>query len=260
MTRSRADWELLHRELDGEISDSESSGLRERLAAEPELREAYQALTGVGRSLSDVGLVAPPPDLAPDVMRQVRRHSAPGGGVGWLAPLGGWVARQPVLALAATLAVGLLGGLLVTSLSERGLAPLDESAVVGTALPTGDPSALPVVDRARIEGSGIEAIATTRRGPGTIVVEVGVIAPAPADVTVTVDPDRLRPRGFECTGDEPAGGVAIDPGRVERRQVAGGPCFVKMATLGAATGPIVVQVQAGPDRAEATLGIQTPEK
>ena len=134
MTLSRTDWELLHREVDGEISDSESAGLRERLAAEPELREAYQALTGVDRSLSDVGLVAPPPDLAADVMRQVRRLSAPPRGGPWLAPLSAWVTGQPMLALAATLAVGLLGGLLVTSLSERGLAPLDESSVAGTLL------------------------------------------------------------------------------------------------------------------------------
>ena len=65
MTLSGSDWELLHREMDREATESESAGLRERLAAEPELRDAFQALAGVGRTLSEVGLVDPPPAPGP---------------------------------------------------------------------------------------------------------------------------------------------------------------------------------------------------
>jgi hypothetical protein len=260
MTLSPSDWELLHREVDGETTDDESSGLRERLAAEAELREAYQALTGVGQALSSVRIEDPPPALASEVMRQVRRRGAPGGSRDWLAPMSAWVAGQPALALAATLAVGLLGGLLVTSLSERGLAPLDESAVSGTALPGEQQSALPILDRARLTGEGIEAVATIRRGRGAVVAEVEVAAPAPVDVTVIVEPTQLRPQGFECLGDEPAGGVVIEAGRVELREAGPGRCFVKMATLGTVTDPVVVQVVAGPDRVEAALRARTSEE
>lgn len=250
MTLTPSDWELLHREVDRETTEREASGLRERLASEPELRAAYQALAGVGRTLSDVGLVDPPPELAADVMWQVRRRSAPAAKRDWLAPLSGWVTRQPALALASGLAVGLLAGLLVTSLSERGLVPLDESSVSGTLLPPADLAALPVLDEVRLEGAGIQATATTRRGPGMVVAEVEILSAAPVDVTLTVDADHLRPRGFECLGDEPTGGVALEAGRVELRQ-ATGRCFVTLVTLGPAPGPIAVHVQAG--SAEATL-------
>jgi len=247
---SASDWELLHREVDRETTDHESSGLRERLASEPELRAAFQALTGVGGTLSEVGLVEPPPDLATDVMRQVRRRSVPAAKRDWLAPLRLWVTQQPALALASSLAVGLLAGLLVTSLSGRGLVPLDESSVSGTLLPPTNLATLPLLDEARLEGTGIEATAATRRGPGMVVAEVEILSAAPADVTLTVDASRLRPRGYECLGGEPKGGVTVEAGRVELRQ-ATGRCFVKLETVGPAAAPVTVHVQAGP--AEATL-------
>ena len=256
MTLSGSDWALLHREMDGEATDVESAGLRERLAAEPELRAAFQALAGVGESLSEVGLVDPPPELAPNVMRQVRRGpgAAPRGS--WLAPLSGWVTRQPALALAATLAVGLLGGLLVTSLSDRGSGPLDEAAVSGTLLPPGD-----LAERCRwwtrraSRGPGIDATAVTRSGHGVVVAELDILSGGPVDVTVEVAGGGLRPRGFDCAGDQPTAGVVIEARRVHVRGLGTGRCFVSLAALEGDPGPVAVRilVEAGNERSEAVL-------
>jgi anti-sigma factor RsiW len=255
MSLSPADWELLHREIDGEATEIESAGLRERLAGEPELRAAYQALAGVGRSLSEVGLADPPPGLAPDVMRQVRLGAEPAPRWGWLAPLGAWVARQPALALASSLAVGLLAGLLITSLSERGFGPLDEASVSGTLLPASGPAGLPVVDEARLVGPGIDAKSLMRRGIGVVVAEFEILSGGPVDVSVDVDAGGLQPRGFECVGGQPTGGAVIEAGRLRARQLTAGRCFVSLAVPESRPGPIAIRIrmEAGGERAEAVL-------
>jgi hypothetical protein len=252
MTLSPSDWELLHRELDGETTPSEKAALERRKAHEPELAACDRALLAVDRRLAEVGLVDPPPELARDVMRQVaRRPLAPQG---WLPGLTGWVARKPALALAASLAIGLLGGLLVTSLSGRGLLPrLDEGSVSGTLLPPGHLATLPVIDEAHLAGPGVRGTARTRRGPEGVVAELTIASEGPVDVTVEVDESVLRPRGFECPAGEPAGGVVVEPGRVELRRVPAGQCFVSLAVQGAGPATIAVHLQAGAGRAEATL-------
>ena len=169
MTLSPADWELLHREMDGETTEKESAELEKRLAREPELATSHRALLGLGRTMSQVGLVDPPPELARDVMRQVRQRPLVDAKGGWLSGLSELVARRPALALASSLAVGLLAGLLVTGSSGRWLLPLDGDSISGSLLPLDDLAALPVVDEARLEAPGIRATAVTRAGRGFVV-------------------------------------------------------------------------------------------
>ena len=148
MSLSQADWELLHRVVDGEATEEESAELEKRLTREVELAESHQALLGVGRTLSEVRLIDPPPELVRDVMRLVRQRPQAADGVAkesWFLGLKEWVTHRPALALASSLAVGLLAGLLVTGLSGRGLVPLDESSISGTLLPPGPVAALPVI-------------------------------------------------------------------------------------------------------------------
>jgi hypothetical protein len=253
MTLSPADWELLHREVDAETTEKESAELQERLAREPELASSHRALLGLGRTLSQVGLVDPPPELARDVMRQVRQRAIVGTRGGWLSGLSEWVALRPALALASSLAVGLLAGLLVTGLFGRGLLPLDGDSISGTLLPLENLAALPVVDEARLEAPGIRATAVLRRGRGLVVAVLEIASDEPVDITVEVDANSLRPRGFECIGGEAVGGVTIEPGRVDIRQATAGRCVVNLVTLEPNPGPVAVRVETGTARAEATL-------
>ena len=259
MTLSPSDWELLHREVDGETTDREAAGLRERLASERELREAYEALTGVGRALSEVGLVDPPPALVADVMREVKRGSGTAETTGGLRLLGSWVRQQPALALAASLAVGLLAGLLVTG---RGLVPMDGSAVSGTLLPPGHLATLPLVDEARLEGTGLSARAATRHGRGAVVVETELLSGGPVALSIDVDAAALAPRGVECVDGRPlaAAAVVIEPGRVRVRQLSAGRCFVSLTVLapGADAGAVAIHMEGPAGAAEASLRAGAP--
>lgn len=254
MTLSPDDWELLHRQVDGETTEKESAELEERLAREPLLATSHRALLGLGRTLSQVGLVDPPPELARDVMRQVRQRPIAGARGGWLSE---WVARRSALALASSLGVGLLAGLLVTSLFGRGLRPLDGNSISGTLLPVEDLAALPILDEARLEAPGIRATAVIRRGRDLVVAELEISSDEPVDVTVEIDAKGLRPRGFECIGAEPVGGVTIEPERVFIRQATAGRCLVNLAAQGPDPGSIAVRVQTGTAQAQATLRART---
>jgi hypothetical protein len=259
MSLSPSDWELLHRVVDGETNEAESAELQERLAREPELAASHRALLGVGRTLSAVGLVEPPPELAWDVMRHVRRrpHGATEGG--WLAGLTGWVARQPALALASSLAAGLVVGILVTNLTDharpRGI---DESAVVGTVLPRGHLSELPVIDEANLGSSGLGATVVTRQGPGLVVAEIRIRSPRPLDLTVELDSDALRPRGFASLGDLPAGEVALEERRVRVRQAPGGRYLLTLAVVGPDLRPLRIRLESGDAPLEGQVGTGAP--
>jgi hypothetical protein len=254
MTVSDRDWDLIQREIDGANTEDDSQGLRERRAREPELDAGYRALVELERTLGEVELVEPPGDLAEDIMRQVRQRGAPAPGRGWLPGLTDWVTRRPVLALASSLAVGLIAGVLVaTLLGGGGLAPLDEGAVSGTLLPPAHLGALPVVDEARLDGPGLRGTAVTHRGRAVVVVEIEILSEGGTDLVVEADATGLRPRGFECTGNVPVGGAVIETGRVWVHQVGPGRCYVSLDVVGADPESVAVRLGAGQEQAEATL-------
>lgn len=261
MTVSDRDWDLIQREIDGANTQDDSRGLWERRLREPELDARYQALVELERTLGEVDLVEAPGDLAGEIMRQVGLKATSSPDRGGLPRLTHWVTRQPVLALASSLGVGLIAGLLVTGLfGGRGLAPLDESAVSGTLLPPDHLAALPVVDEARLEAPGLRGTALTRRGRAVVVAEVEILSEGGTDLTVEVDATGLHPRGFECVGRDPAGGAVIEPGRVRIRQVTPGRCYVSLDVVGPSPDEIAIRLASGSARAEATLRTGRPRE
>jgi anti-sigma factor RsiW len=260
MSLSASDWELLHRAVDGEATEAESAELETRLAREPDLAASHRALQGVGRTLSEVGLVESPPELAGDVMRQVRQRPHSVAEQRGLSGLTGWVARQPGLALAASLAVGLLAGLLATGLSGRGaLMSLDENTVSGTILPFGHLATLPVIDEIEIGGPGTGATVVTRRGSDVVVAEVRIRSPRPLDLTVELDSGTLRPRGFVSLEDLPTGEVALEEGLVRVRQAPEGHYLLTLAVLGPDPAPLRIRLESGDAALEGELRAVAPQ-
>jgi anti-sigma factor RsiW len=238
MSISEGDWELLHREIDGENSPEVSARLKERLSREPELDACYRALLGVGRSLSEVGLVAPPEGIVGDVMQRVR----PGLPVRpWRGGLTGWVARQPGLALAASLAVGVLAGVLATGARESGRA--DQASVSATALPSARLQALPVVDETHFEGSGIEARVVAHRKGDVVIAEVEIRAGGPVDLTVGSRGGPLRPSGFESADGRPVGRVVLDATGLHAQGLTPGRYLLVLQAVGASPAGLQLRLE-----------------
>jgi hypothetical protein len=229
MSISEGDWELLHREVDGENAPEVSARLEERLAREPELDACYRALRGVGRTLSEVGLVAPPAGIVGDVMRRVRP------GLPRLVPraggLAGWVVRQPRLALAASLAVGVLAGVLVTGARESGRT--EQASLSATALPSARLQTLPVVDETRLEGSGMTVRAVAHRKGDVVVAEVQIHSGGPVDLTVGSTGGPLQPSGFESADGRLVGRVVLDATGLHAQGLTPGRYLSVLKSIGA---------------------------
>jgi len=239
---ARSDWTLLQRDVDGETSPEERTALHRRLRAEPELRAAHERLLDVKRRLAGVRLVDPPVDLRRYVLRAVRRAPAPGEGGwrSWLAPL---LARRPAFALASTLAVGVVGGVLLAGLLTGGPMPaVDESSVAGTVLPGGLPRELPVVDRLRLEGAGLRAEAHARREAGLVVAELVIEPPGAAEVILDAEGSGLRTRGFEAGDGLPPGGAILEPGGAYIAQAPPGRYRLVLAATGSGSGEIRIRL------------------
>jgi hypothetical protein len=186
-------------------------------------------------------------------MEQVRRRAGFVAGRGSEGPGRAWFGLRPGLALAATLALGLVAGVLLTVVA--GPVRIDEGSVAGTARLPGHRVELPVIDEVHFGEGALEAVARLRRSPQGVLAEVEIRGAGPADLTLEVDGETLRPTGFECAGAVPAGGGTLEPDRVEVRGARAGRCFVSLTVLGRKPGPVTVRAgqRGGPAEAGATL-------
>jgi hypothetical protein len=254
MTMTDHDWELLQREVDGENTTDESSALRERLAREPELVRQYQALAGVCDALDGVRLVEPPPQMVGDILRGIRQRAYADrprviGGVF------GRLAARPALTLVSTLAAGLVVGVLATTLTGRlRPSPMDDRAVSGTVLTAGDLARLPLIQDLELGGASLGATVVTRKGDGVIVAEVEIRSPRPLDLTVDLDPEALRPRGFVSLEDLPTGEVTLEEDHVRVRQAPAGRYLLTLDVLGTNPAPLRVTLGSGEDALEGVVG------
>ncbi len=247
MTISERDWDLLQREVDGDTTTEESERLRERRAQEPELDAGYQTLLELERTLRQIGLVDPPDGLADEIKRQVRQRArAREATQSPLARLLSRLGQRPALALASSLAAGLVVGVLLTSLvGQPRPCGIGEGSVAGTMLPSGDRSALPVIEEAALEDAGLRATVVTRQGRGIIVAELSLESPQPVDVTVELDGQTLRLQGFETVGGLPAGEVLLEADRVRMRQVPGGRYLLTLAVVRRDPAPFRIRLESG---------------
>jgi len=248
MSLDPRDHELVQRDVDGETSAEERSALRLRLEAEPELRELHQALQGVRQQLDTVVLVDPPPGLRADILRGVRAiargRSEPRGVPSLLF-------QRPALALAATLAIGIGAGVLLSGLAGGWhLGAVDEAAVSGTI---GSRVELPEVDRARLEGNGLRAGAVLRRGASIVVVEVEVAPPRGAELFVDTAGSGLQPRGFDARDGLPAAGAILEAAGAYVADAAPGRYRVVLEPFSAGSGEVRIRLQTVDGRVDATL-------
>jgi anti-sigma factor RsiW len=110
-----ADFELLCRLVDNDLTAGEQSALSERLQAEPGLAAEFEQLRGIGAATAELLDVQPPPDLAEMIMakvrvrRQVSAHP--------LRRLADWLIDHWPVPVAAAVACSLM---LVVGLPEAG--------------------------------------------------------------------------------------------------------------------------------------------
>lgn len=207
--------DLLNREIDGEIADDEAAGLKELIAARPDLQAAREELRSVAEALKSVRPVEAPPALAGDVMRRVRekrrRASRPPA---WLEAVRSTLATPTTLRYACVFAAGLVLGLAVALAGRPGLvSKLDGSSLSATVLPDDRLRHLEAIDRRAVSAQGLRGEVETKLAGDLVLTDIRVDSEGPVEVLAEFDPGMLRPVGIERS--EGAGGeIALGADRM----------------------------------------------
>jgi hypothetical protein len=195
--------ELIHAEIDGVASEAELIRLRDAINGDAAVREEYRRLRGLCDILSRVEPTAPPPHLAPSVMRAVRAQGSVVGG-GLLGRLRSyWPGGRPVIryayAVAAGAVVGILGFHLVTGGNSY-----------SPAVPEGDAGATIAPSRAGghldLTAAGVQGFATLKATPAGTALGLDLNAKEPVEFLLRYEPAKdggrvhvLVVRGGEAT-------------------------------------------------------------
>ncbi|HEX9773280.1 MAG TPA: hypothetical protein VGA44_07425 [Steroidobacteraceae bacterium] len=175
--------DLIHAELDGELTSEQRAELSRVLLANPEARARRDELNRLFGALAKVASVEPPPDLAPSVLQAVGLEARE---VPALAARAGfrraaWY-RPTLLRYAAVFVGGLLASAAVLQLGSGGGANLDVSQLVGTI--GGHAGAAPEapIDRIELDLAQVSGSASSYEVESVVVLELALSARQPVEV------------------------------------------------------------------------------
>jgi hypothetical protein len=178
--------ELIHAEIDGVASEAELIRLRDAISGDAAVREEYRRLRGLCDILSRVEPAAPPPQLAPSVMRAVRAQGNQFGGKLFshfrsFWPGGGLAVRY-AYAVAAGAVIGILGFHLVVGSGNGPWVP--ERDARATIAPT------QAGGRLDLTPAGVPGFATLKSSPAGTAIGIDLSAKEPVEFLLRYDPAK----------------------------------------------------------------------
>lgn len=202
--------QIMHDVLDGVADAQTRAQLEARLAAEPELRERYQALEHMFETLNRIPMHDAPADLHAGLMRRINTESRSPRIPGWVASLSGAFRARPVPAFAmAVVTIAALALVLWTGLQQR--APLLPDAtlpVTGTLAPPA-PAAV-----ATLKSGDARITLRILRDAGMLSVRIEGEAPAGASLELGADANDIATPDLEGTGAQLTA-AGIETGRAQ---------------------------------------------
>jgi len=233
--------ELIDREADGDLDETESAKLREALDRDPGARAYRDEVTRLVRLLGAIPSEPPPRDLKHEIMSEIHQeHRRVVKRAPWYEPILRALA-PPRLRTGFAFAGGAALGLFAAWLALGGdiLSSGTEYSVVGTM--GVDVRNLTGVDRWELPLSGGRVMVETKQGSGVGVVEVSVRADSRVIVTLDLDPARVSPLGYVGKGVAPDR-VEIEGSRVTFTQYGEAKAILFLEPHSAAGSVIAISV------------------
>jgi hypothetical protein len=171
-------FELIHADLDGELSREDRAELARVLLANPEARAQRDELSRLFAELARLDDVPPPADLTPSVLARI-----PGAGPARRSGVisGGWDGRA-ALRYAAVFVGGLLTSAVVFQLGRHGAVAPDVSDLVGTIGGHDIASQQAPADRIRLELDQVDGTINSWEVGSQLVLELDLRAREPVEV------------------------------------------------------------------------------
>jgi hypothetical protein len=177
--------ELIHAEIDGVATEAEQARLRDVISRNSEAREEYRRLRGLFDVLGQVEPAAPPPQLACNVMREVRArrdamHLGITGRIRAFLPSGRLAIRY-AYAVAAGAVLGVVGLHLVSG-----------GGFFGPAIPERDAGATlaPYTGTRRLDlgAAGVRGVATLQPSASGNSIGLDLDSATPVELVLRYDP------------------------------------------------------------------------
>jgi hypothetical protein len=223
--------ELIHAELDGELTAAERAELARLLLQDPEARHLQDDLRRTHGLLREIPQAEPPAGLRSAILAALgltTRAEAPASGRS-----GRWSGYRLAAAIIGSLVVAGIGYSLL-DVSQPGA---DLQGSVGAAIPSTAVAGGTSVDQALFQSDGIEASATLHRSGQGLRLDLELLGTVPYEVVASFDPVATTFLGADGDADlaELEGAIIVQagPGRVASSLEFSG------------TAPIVLQVRAG---------------
>ena len=173
--------ELIHAELDGELSAEQRAELSRLLLVSPEARALRDQLSRLFGELAKLEDAAPPSDLSASVLGALR---IPAGAESSQARGRAWYAA-PAFRYAAVFVGGLLASALLFGPGSRLAVGPDVSQLVGTIGGHGAAGHDSPIDRVELDLAQVSGAINSYRVDGQLVVELDLKASGPIEVVAT---------------------------------------------------------------------------
>jgi len=240
--------DLIHRGIDGDLSLSEETRLKNLLESDQEARLEYERQSGVSQSLSLLQDVEPPSDLHRSVMAAIQHHRLPARGrEGWFAKLLARFAGMGQLQHGLTFAAGVAAGLLIFLAIHPTGSPIDSAIpsdqVSGTILRSTDvPAARPAMAR-NIQVGAVTGWISLESVVGGERVRMLLDAPVEAEVTLRYSADEATLAGLQAPTASPSS-LSVVPGTATIRHQGVGEYAIDFAGVSGHPFPIAVRIVA----------------
>ena len=192
--------ELIHAEIDGENSRSDSELLRQHLESNPESQAFFEDMKKVSEFFDGVDDREPPPQLRADILKSISKPRTDGSfglfGLGWLSPVN--------LRYATAFATGALVVLAAVSLdSWTDRSPLEMSDLVGTMTRHESLAGASTADRIALDLEQITGSVTLQRANSLLVIEFDLNSAQVVEVMASFEGSGIRFSGVAQLEDGP---------------------------------------------------------
>lgn len=185
--------ELMHAEMDGEISDKELVALREYLAFNPEARRVHAELAKLTGMLNQVEQVETPGDLHRNILTALAPRRL---ALGTVSRMSRWHLRIPMIHYGYALAAGLLLGVVLTGFALKNLSTAEKSDFYGTMTAREDTPRYVAVDQMKLNAPDLGGSVRLSRSGSNAMVAFDLNSGQQVGVEIGFDGSQAGIRGF----------------------------------------------------------------
>ena len=235
---------LIHRAIDGELSNDEQATLTQLLQSSIEARQFFDRIKSLSVMSSELATIEPPASLRHNILERVAsRRQATRPTVSNPRAIGALIGSLFTTRVAFGMAAGLLIGITVGSLAlKNATGTLDPLDISGTVLAGKDSQSLRRVDSDSFSNGQASGRVAVDAGAQLKYIQVDVKSAQEIAVVIDYDPTVYTVRAFEQQGPN-TNNVVTGEGQLRATHVGNNKYLFVLGQLTASSSPVICRVE-----------------